>query len=301
MAAPEGARMTGPTAAHRLFDFADNPRESLRYFEAHAGEFDEFVEALAFFEDHDALLYGFAAADPRNPSPNNDPRFHWPATARLVLRDRQGAELWLGGCDSSASQRVLRMAKFPEHQVKLVFSYRILHLDKRHGVVEARKPPGEETSRLAALSRRWPAWHSTAFLVDGTPTLLVNRTLTGELLERWQAEGQEWAPTPETAELHLDDDEAAAAGLRYPGTRAQTRNYPPVYNLTIRDASGRELWLDVPVVVDGRPDRRALEATRALLTACGFDLGDASSFLRQVRGAWRARHDGVLRFHRQRG
>jgi hypothetical protein len=57
----------------------------------------------------------------------------------------------------------------------------------------------------------------------------------------------------------------------------------------------------VPVVVDGRPDRRGLEATGALLTACGFDLGDASSFLRQVRATWRTRHDGMLRFRRQRG
>jgi hypothetical protein len=191
------------------------------------------------------------------------------------------------------------MAKFPEHLVEPLFRYRILHLDKRQGVVEARKPPAEETGRLAALSRRWPAWHSSAFLVDGTLTLLLSRTLTGELLERWQAEGQEWAPAPELAELHMDDDEAAAAGLRHPGATA--RNYPPIYNLTIRDASGRELWLYVPVVVDGRPDRRGLEATGALLTACGFDLGDARSFLRQVRAAWRARHDGVLRFHRQRG
>jgi hypothetical protein len=291
--------MTGPTAAYRLFDFADNPRESLRFFEAHAGEFDEFVQALAFFEDHDALLYGFAAADPRSPSPNDDPRFRWPATARLVLRDRHGAELWLGGCDSLASQKVLRMAKFPEHLVKLLFSYRILHLDKHHGVAEARKPPAEETGRLAALSRRWPDWHSTALLVDGTPTLLLGRTMTSELLERWQAEGQVWAPAPAVAELHLDDDEAAAAGLRYPGAR--TWAYPASYNLVIRDASGRELWLDVPVMVDGRPDRRGLEATGDLLTACGFDLGDARSFLRQVRAAWRARHDGVLRFPRRRG
>jgi hypothetical protein len=278
----------------RLFDFSDNTQKSLRFFQEHAGDFDEFVEALAFFEERDAILYGFVDAWPADPG---DPRFRYPAAARLVLRDRQGAELWLGGCDASASQQVLRMAKFPEHLVELIPRYRILHLDKRHGVVEARKPPAEETRRLAALSRRWPAWHSTAWLVDGTPTLLLGRTLTGELLERWQAEGQEWAPSPEMAELHLDDDEAAGVGLRYPGAR--TWAYPPVYNLVIRDASGRELWLDVPVMVDGRPDRRGLDATGALLTACGFDLeADIGSFLRRIRVTWQLRHDPVLRFQR---
>jgi hypothetical protein len=55
--------------------------------------------------------------------------------------------------------------------------------------------------------------------------------------------------------------------------------------------------LHEPVVVNGRLDRRGLEAVGALLTVCGFDLkgGDASSFLRQARAAWRARHDQVLR------
>jgi hypothetical protein len=56
----------------------------------------------------------------------------------------------------------------------------------------------------------------------------------------------------------------------------------------------------VPVMVDGRPDHRGLDATRALLNVCDFDVEDDRSFLRQVRAAWRARHDQVVRFRRRR-
>jgi hypothetical protein len=90
--------MSDPPDGYRLFDFSGGiTHKSLRFFEEHAGEFGEFVEALAFDEEHDALLYGFADAWPAQP--NQDPRFRRPAVARLILRDRHGAELWLGGCN----------------------------------------------------------------------------------------------------------------------------------------------------------------------------------------------------------
>jgi hypothetical protein len=145
--------MTGPTDGYRLFDFSGGITDkSLRFFKEHAGEFGEFVEALAFKEDHDALLYGFADAWPAEPS--QDPQFRRPAVARLILRDRHGAELWLSGCSCGydgegprGSQEVLRMAEFPEHLVELIPRYRILHLDKQRGVIEARKPSAENVPR----------------------------------------------------------------------------------------------------------------------------------------------------------
>jgi hypothetical protein len=295
--------MTRPTGAYRLFDFAGSTRKSLRFFEEHADEFDEFVEAFAFFEEHDAILYGFFDVQPSEPKDN--PRFRWPAVPRLILRDRQGAEVWLGGCNCgyggegpSGSQEVLRASKFPERLVELIPPYRILHLDKRRGVIEARKPSSEDARRPATVSGRAPIWRSEIWIVDGTPTLLLGRVRTDELLEQWQVQGVEWMPDPVAADLYLDDDAAATADLRYPVAQAWD-HYPPIYNLAIRDASGRELWLYVPIVVDRLLDADGVEEAGALLAACGFDLAaDVGSFRRRIRTTWRARQDPVLHFRR---
>jgi hypothetical protein len=46
MAAPEGARMTDPPDGYRLFDFSGGiTHKSLRFFDEHAGELGEFIEA----------------------------------------------------------------------------------------------------------------------------------------------------------------------------------------------------------------------------------------------------------------
>lgn len=297
--------MASPATTRRLFDRKWTTSDSLHFFHEHRGEFGEFVEADAFFHDVDAILAGYY--DVWEPEPGADARFRRPATARLVLRDRHGAELWLGGCNCgyggtgpSGTIQVLREADFPESLVAAVSAYRVLHLDKLQQQASGRLT-AEEYQQDHALEfwRRWRRgrWRDRLWIVDGRLVRLLAHAGVSELREKWSVYAPAWIPNPVGAKLYLNAEVAAADGYHPPST-PRAWELPTVYNFIVRDASGRELWLYAPLQAGRwRVHQRGLGLVGELLGRCDLD-GPATSdsLLTRLRTAWRTLSDPVLRF-----
>ena len=239
------ARQPQPQERKYLYDYSHGITfESLEYYRKRRHRFKAFVEAYVFSDVADAVVAGFYEVDEQDE--DDDPRIKDVLTPLLVLRDTDGAELWLGGCTCgyggtgpSGSYEVLSDAGFQREAADAVFKHSLvrLHRDSPTPIVACKS------------AYKDPGFDCTVKVIEGRPALLMSpwpvaaiRDMAGtthyvtmqQRLDRYQAS---WLMDPQAA-LYFEPDfswprELLRWGPRLDGGRI----------LRIRDASGRELWI----------------------------------------------------------
>jgi hypothetical protein len=240
------ARQPEPQERKYLYDYSHGITfESVEYYQKRRHRFKIFVEAYVFSEEADAVAAGFYEVDDEQHE-DDDPRIKDVLAPLLVLRDTDGAELWLGGCTCgyggtgpSGSYEVLSDAGFRSEAVEAVFKHSLIRLHR------------DSTTPIVACKSAYKdvGFVCTVKVIEGRPALLMSpwpvaasRDLTGtthyismqQRLDRYRAS---WLRDPQAA-LFFEPDfswprELLRWGPRLDGDKA----------LQIRDASGRELWI----------------------------------------------------------
>jgi hypothetical protein len=240
------ARQPEPQERKYLYDYSHGITfESLEYYRKRRHRFKTFVEAYVFSEEADAVAAGFYEANDE-PCEDGDPHIKDVLAPLLVLRDADGAELWLGGCTCgyggtgpSGSHEVLLDAGFPREAVDAVYKHSLVRLHR------------DATTPIVACKSAYkdPGFDCTVKVIEGRPALLMSprpvaamQDLAGtthyitmqQRLDRYRAS---WLRDPQAA-LFFEPDFSWPRELLRWGPRLDKGR-----NLRIRDASGRELWI----------------------------------------------------------
>jgi hypothetical protein len=229
-----------------LYDYSHGITfESLEYYQRRRHRFKTFVEACVFSEVADAVAAGFYEVDDEQHE-DDDPRIKDVLAPLLVLRDADGAELWLGGCTCgyggegpSGSHEVLSDAGFPREALDAVFEHSLVRLHR------------DSTTPIVACKSAYkdPGFGCTVKVIEGRPALLMSprpvaaiRDLAGAthhvtMQRRLDHYRPSWLRDPQAALFYKPDFSWPRELLQW-GPRLDKGR-----NLRIRDASGRELWI----------------------------------------------------------
>jgi hypothetical protein len=309
--------MAGSAATTHLFDRLFDTSGSVGFFQDHRAEFEEFTEAYVFFHDLDAIVAGFYEPGRAftEGGGSADQRFCWSDVPHLVLRDHRGAELWLGGCNCGyrgtgpwGSRQVLIQAGFPAGLVDQLPHYRLLYLDRLAGTFTGQRPTNEEQQAEVFYPGcpdfdtkvRRIRWHDWLLLVDDAPVRLLEPAAPDELLEKWTVYAPLLMPNPTGAVLYLDDDAAVSDGYRPPDhhrPQLGRLRFPRAYSFIVWDASGRQVWLPVPIRVGRwRLHDRGVTLITEIARRCNLRVSpSAGSLAKRVRAAGRGA-DRLLHF-----
>jgi hypothetical protein len=240
------ARQPEPQERRYLYDYSHGITfESLDYYKKRCHRFKTFVEAYVFSEVADSVAAGFYEVDDEQHE-DDDPRIKDVLTPLLVLRDADGAELWLGGCTCgyggtgpSGSHEVLSDAGFPTEASDVVFKHSLVRLHR------------DSTTPIVACKSAYKdlGFGCTIKVIEGRAALLMSprpvaamQDLDGtthyitmqQRLDRYRAS---WLWNPQAA-LFFEPDFSWPKDLLRWGPRLDNGK-----SLRIRDASGRELWI----------------------------------------------------------
>jgi hypothetical protein len=217
--------------------------EGVQLFRRYRAEFADFVEAYAYAADEHALVAGFYATEAGHVTQRS--RFVRVETPSLVLRDADGAELWLRGFScgdirAHESRDLLVEAGFDPADARAVLAGRVVQLAK------GSDPP--VVARDSVYPDRFAGYDSyrpQPCLVDDRLAMLMHPCSSADLLARWHDLSGSWVPQPTSAALFADPTAAEAAGFADPSGAAPVYPSPGVWNFFVRDASMREVWMRV--------------------------------------------------------
>jgi hypothetical protein len=236
---------------------------------------NKIIAIFIFFDELDAALHDFYTFSMYQPSIGELKELDLP---RMVLRDVDGKEIWLNGCNCGyngegphGTESVLECLGLTPEQIAPVF---------RHEVVQYYLDQSEQWDIIARPSHFDPKRRKVSSLTDGKASLYmfrdqlvllqtgaryVTRENPAEVtLFRHQA----FIPNPVEVTIFQTNEEAIDAGYFNAGRQWEYRGTRP-YRLIIRDQSGRQLWLD-PLMSNKEPIGKQ-ELLVNLLNYCGFE------------------------------
>lgn len=189
-----------------------------------------------FFNEADSVLAGYAIV---GEVWDADPRFRDLHAPTCVLVDSNGDGVAVpsrncgyGGNGPTASYSLLTALGFPEPAAKLVFSYRVLRLDKHS--------PEPVIARETRFDGELNAPHHGMRMIDDRQTLLLEHGRDDAVSWRtWTRFAGEWTPHPVELRVYLEGDFATAPSR-------WSSFHPARANVVVVDASGRQFAALVP-------------------------------------------------------
>lgn len=261
-----------------IFDRSGNTHKSIKFFEENIEELDKIESIFIFFDEIDAAIGDFYIAS--NLLKIGELRHI--ETPHFIIRDINGQELWLGGCNCGyggagphGSQHVLSMLRdskrlsnfnYTNDDIENILYHRVVNIFvdsegnteiiKRESLVDNSYVQRDFTARLYLFR------HNLVLLQDACSIWNKNDQYPLGVIEKYRA----FIPNPQEIIFYPSLDLARDDG--YIGLR---RGYmdEEIYRLIIRDATGRELWLN-PIIDDEKPLYKQNNICE-LLKSCGFE------------------------------
>lgn len=253
----------GISTAPKFFDKSGTTRRAIKYFNEHKDFIGEISEIYIYFDEIDAVLDNFYVCSERV-----NGEFYALEVPHLVLKDKDGEELWLTGCNCGyggegphGSRQVLKSYISDEKLLNLIFDYRVVKFVKDdNNEFEA----FYHNSLCDPFSTR-TGDRANLFLHKDKLVLIQDSRYfysdSGATLDRYQA----FIPNP--TELRIIPTYKEAIALGYVMKESFKEQ---AYRLIISDSSGRQLWLD-PSFAEEEPIS-GQEELCTLLEKCGFSV-----------------------------
>lgn len=258
----------------------------LDFYENHRNHLGDIATVTVFFEEFDSIIRGNFQQLEENAML---PGFYYLVAPSMIIRDFEGKEIWLSGCNCGyqgegprGSIRILQQIGIDKDLSEKVYSNDILHyyFDEDCGwkvKCEFSHVRNYEyssdilrtdisamlylrNSRLVLLQRNYPRFYFAA-----NPKLFLEKYC-------------QFAPNPQRI-LLLTDTQARSMG--YVGYDGCGKSYP--YNLVVIDESGREIWLHVNM--DREVPIRKQYSLMELMKECGFGV-DSNESLSERLKSW---------------
>lgn len=269
----------------RFVELSGTTRVSVAFFEENISKMKEINTISIYFDPLDAAYDNFYLPNGRYYG-----NLQQVITPHMVLRDTEGTEMWLGGCNCGyygegphGSAAILKRLGFTEQQIAPVFTYRIVKYFLEEGEIEIITSDSSFDKKSSHQNTHPIDDHALLFFMNDHLVLIQEdtyRTDTISLLRRYR----KFAPNP-TEVLILTDEQAKSFGYQIPPLPG-TRTYgTQIYNVIIRDSSGREIWLHANI--SKKPLSRQEPLIR-ILEECGLQLpertflSDLSSWLNVI-------------------
>lgn len=260
----------GRSTEPKFFDNSGTTRKALKYFYEHKDLMGEVSEIYIYFDEIDAVLDNFYINSGRVYGELYDLDI-----PHLVLKDKNGEELWLGGCNCGyggegphGSKEILKNYILDEELINLIFTYRVVKFikddDNKFEAFYHNSSCDPFSSRSGGNANLY-LHKNKLILIQDSRYFYSDSEAT---LDRYQA----FIPNPTELLIIPTYEEAISLGYVMP------ENYnEQAYRLIITDSSGRQLWLD-PSFNEESPISGQEELCN-LLEKCGFSVPNEKDLL----------------------
>lgn len=247
----------------------------LKFFQDNRNFLSAIVSVTIYATPLDAILYGSY----RKAEDEKIGDFYGLETPSMVIRDADGKEIWLSGCNCGyggkgpkSSKEILCGLGVSTTDAEKVFYNEVLSYSRRADggwsvIVHKGKDSPAEISKYRSYSRINVVQRGETLIVLVTEDA---RTILGAgPVDQFLVPYSQFIPDPITATI-MTRKQAVKAGhfIFHLYNIGSTK----IYNLVIKDSSGRELWLEIDPysIVSASTQHTMLE----LLQYCGFTLGE---------------------------
>ena len=255
------------------YDKNGTTRASIKFFEETILDRKAIDRVNIYFNDIDPILDGYYDIE-EQPSIHNDLLFRVDAP-KMIIKDKYNNETWLSGCNCgyhgegpSGARKLLLNLDVPDDIAAEVYCNRVVKFIKSDNTWEL------ITSRDSAIERKWDIRingdiYADIFSYNGNLVLIQNKDFGWDsinlinLLEKYKA----FIPQPNEIVLYLNSAEARERGF-YRKNLLYSYGVE-VYQLIIKDISGRELWMNINI--NENEDLSEHEDLNSIIRACGFD------------------------------
>ena len=260
-----------------LFDNEGNTRKSLAYYREHINEFEDIIAIYMFFNDPDAALNNFYI--PADRYYYGELRFC--NVAHMVLRDKNGKEMWLGGCNCGyggegphgsaevlkdlRDKGMLNKDQFTDDYIENLIYYRVISMYQEDEESNTWVINTEKESLLPYIDTGGHVYdfrNNLVFIMD--PGNMWNGSAT-EILQSYQ----NFLPNPVEVRIFPTLELAREEG--YECYRDYAFNQTTVYNVIIYDSSNRQIWLRTN---DREKNIYKNPEVKEILSKCGFEINE---------------------------
>lgn len=264
---------------HPIYDGSGSTHKSIEFFKENIEKLAQIESIFIFFDEIDAAIGNFYIASDLL----KIGELRHVETPHFIIKDIKGQELWLGGCNCGyggtgphGSRKVLSMLRdskrlsnfnYTNEQIEEILYNRVVNIFidsegnteviKRQSLVDESYVKRDFTARLYLFR------HNLVLLQDACSVWNKNDKYPLCVIEKYRA----FIPNPQEIIVYPTMEQARDSG--YIGLN---RGYADeeIYRLIIRDATGRELWLN-PLIDDEKPLYKQNNICE-LLKSCGFEV-----------------------------
>lgn len=254
-----------------LFDNSHNTSNSIKFFYENRSKLDEIVSIFIYFDELDAVLDNFYIVS----DAEKYGELKYVETPYFVLRDINGREMWLSGCNCGyggtgpgGTRTILRELK-DEGTLDLTYEeidnyrlYRKVKLIKEEdGKWDRNLPPSPfDVPKIHDSRASLYSFRNNLVLIQN-PDNLWNVSPVA-VLERYRA----FIPNPSEIMIFPTKDLAREQG--YISFKNYGMKRECIYQIIISDYSGRQIWLDTPLNIE-KPVLKQMNVNN-ILSYCGF-------------------------------
>ncbi len=262
---------------HVISEYSGVTRKSLIFFEENINKFDEIIALFIYFEDFDSILDGFYSLSEHfsfgELKALENPTF--------VLRDKNGRELWLSGCNCGyggegphGSITILEKLGFNKDIIERVYEYRVIKLFKDKKGWDCITHSSQKVDVLVDDGFRYGVPNATIYYYKNRLVLLQKESLKWDvnpvlLLEKYRA----FIPNPVEISIFESNRQAQEYGYFVPDFGRFSTN---VFKMVITDQSSRQLWLNPFFYNDISLDKQS--HVLDILKYCGFNVKEKNVF-----------------------
>lgn len=269
-----------------FFDMNDSTTSNLNYYKENIDKLGDLRQIHIFYYDYDAVINNFYSEGDMFLTP----QLRNIAAPRMVIRDVQGKEMWLGGCDcghmgigAHGTMKILMDLNArgkmplpcPEEELENVIFFNTvvnLFIDS-----ETEKTHFTSTKR-SVMDKGRPSMTSymntdEIYLHNSNPVFLQDTYYIFRDEEEFFNHYRSFVPNPKEILIYTDPIAAREDGYVVSDNFPKFKEEP--YQMIIKDKSGRELWLQSKLSKWMDPKKDA--NIRNILTSCGFELNDGES------------------------
>lgn len=262
-----------------IYDRSGTTKKSVEFFKENIHKLDEIQSIFIFFDEIDSAIGNFFIASDLL----KIGELRHIETPHLIIKDINGQELWLGGCNCGyggtgphGSKQILSLLRdsnklknfnYTDEKIKEILYHRVVNIlidSVGNTDVITRKSLVDETSTNGYVTASLYLFRNNLVLLQDSHSIWnKNDKYPLEVIEKYRA----FIPCPQEIIVYPTKEHARDSG--YIGL---DRGYldEEVYRLIIRDSTGRELWLN-PIIDNDKPIYQQNNICE-LLNYCGFDL-----------------------------
>lgn len=263
---------------HPIYDGSGSTHKSIEFFKDNIEKLDQIDSIYIFFDEIDAAIRNFYVA-----SNFKIRELYHIETPHFIIKDKNGQELWLGACNCGycgtgprGSQTVLsvlrdtkRLGNFnlSNEEIENILFNRVVNIfidnEGNADIIESESLIDQSHNKRDFSANIYLFRNHLVLLQDSCSIWNKNDKYPLGVIEKYRA----FIPDPQEILFFPTKQQAIEAG--YTGSLTHTLN-DEVYCFIIRDATGRELWLN-PLIDNQKPLNKQNNVCE-ILKFCGFEI-----------------------------